>query len=67
LADFTGKTDRKPFQPHRENERQQSVNYFWSGVMGNLGGDRFHIVINSLLAAFMGKSESESLPARCSN
>jgi len=30
--------------------------------MSNLGGYRLHIVINWLLAAFIGKSESEMLP-----
>jgi hypothetical protein len=32
-------------------------------MMGNLGGGRLHILINLLLAAFIGKSESEMLPA----
>jgi hypothetical protein len=49
--------------PHHENERQWSVNDFWSGIMGNLGGHRLQIAINWLLAAFIVKSESETLPA----
>jgi len=53
--------------PHHENERQQSVNDFWSCIMGNLGGDRLHIVINWLLTAFIGKSESETLLPQLQN
>jgi len=49
--------------PHHENERQRSINDFCSGIMGNLGGNRLHIVINWLLTTFIGKSESETLPA----
>ena len=47
--------------PHHENERQQSVNDSWPHIMGNLVGDRLHIVINELLAAFICKRESEML------
>jgi len=49
--------------PHHENERQLSVNDCWSCIMGNLERDRLHIAINRLLAAFIGKSENETLPA----
>jgi hypothetical protein len=31
--------------------------------MGNQQGDRLHIILNRLLAAFIGKSESEMFPA----
>jgi hypothetical protein len=49
--------------PHHENECQWSVNDCWSCIMGKLGGNRLHIVINWLLTAFIGKSESETIPA----
>jgi len=49
--------------PHPETECQRSVNDCWSCIMGYLGGDRLHIAINWLLAAFIGKSESETLSA----
>jgi hypothetical protein len=51
-----------PSLRYHENERQWSVNDCWSGIVGNLGGHRLHIVINWLLAAFIGKSEIETLP-----
>jgi hypothetical protein len=35
-----------PSVPHHDNERQQSVNDCSSGIMGNLVGDRLHIVKN---------------------
>jgi len=46
-----------------QNERQRSVNDSWSCIMGNLGGDRLQIVINEVLAAFIGKRATEMLPA----
>jgi len=46
-----------------QNERQWSINDSWSCILGNLGGDRFQIVINEVLAPFIGKRGSETLPA----
>jgi len=42
------------FINRRQNEPQRSVNDSWSGIMGNLGGDRLEIVINEVFAAFIG-------------
>jgi hypothetical protein len=49
--------------PHHENERQQRVNDCWSCILGNLRGERLQIVINEVLASFIGKREYEMLPA----
>ena len=49
--------------PHHENVCQRSVNDSWSCILGNLVSDRLHIVINEVLAASIGKRESEMLPA----
>ena len=49
--------------PHPENERQQSVDDFWSCIFSNLSGDWLQTFINDLLAAFIGKSGSNMLPA----
>jgi len=46
-----------------QNECQRSVNNSWSCILGNLVGDRFQIVINEVLAAFIGKRECKTLPA----
>jgi len=61
LAVFIGKQSVLPSLPYHENEHQQSVNDCCSGMMGNLRGDRLHIVINQALAAFVGKNASETL------
>ena len=45
-----------------QKERQRSVNDSWSCILGNLGGDRLQIVINEVLAAVIGKRESQTLP-----
>jgi len=45
-----------------QNERQLSVNDCWTCVLGNLGDDRLEIVINDVLAAFIGERERETLP-----
>jgi hypothetical protein len=49
--------------PHYENERQRSVNDSWSCILGFLWGDRLQIVINEVLASFIGKTDSGTLPA----
>jgi len=49
--------------PHHENECQRSVNDSWSCILGDLVGDRLQIVINEVLAAFIGKRDSKTLPA----
>jgi hypothetical protein len=46
-----------------QNERQWSVNDSWSCILDNLGGDRLRVAINEVLAAFIGKTNSEMLPA----
>jgi len=45
-----------------QNERQRSVNIFWSCIIGNLLGDRLRPFINALLAGFIGKRVSLTLP-----
>jgi hypothetical protein len=35
-----------PSMPHHENERQLSINDYWSCIMGHLVGDSLQIVIN---------------------
>src|SRR5713226_2907198 len=52
-----------PSLPHHENEHQRSVNDFWSCVLGNHTSDRLYSVINEFLAAFIGKTDSNTLPA----
>jgi hypothetical protein len=49
--------------PHYENERQERVNNSWSCMLGNLWSDRLHIVINEVLAAYRGKTDSNMLSA----
>jgi len=44
-------------------ERQQSINDSWSCILGYLGGNLLQIVINEVLAALIGKRESQMLPA----
>jgi len=46
-----------------QNERQQSVNDFWSCIIGNLLGDQLRPFINGVLASFMRKRVSLMLPA----
>jgi len=46
-----------------QNERQWSINYSWSCILGNLWGDRLHIVINEVMAAFIGERDSKELTA----
>ena len=49
--------------PHPGNDCQQSVNDFWSCILGNLSGDWLQIFIKEVLAIFIGKRESDILPA----
>jgi len=49
--------------PHRENERQCSVNDFCSCILDQLRGDWLKIVIYEVLATIKGKRESCKLPA----
>jgi len=49
--------------PHHENERQRNVNNSWSCMFSNLRCRRLRIVINKVLASFIGKTEYEMLPA----
>jgi len=48
---------------HPGNERQWSVNDFWSCILGNQSGDWLRTVINGVLATFIGKRGSDRLPA----
>ena len=57
----------KHFLPHHEIERQWSVNDSWSCILGNMGGDRLQIVINEVLAAFIGKEEVTRSPPHHEN
>jgi len=43
-----------------QNERQMSINNFWSCI---IGGDWLQPFINVMLAGFIGKRESHTLPA----
>jgi hypothetical protein len=43
------------YLPHQENERQRSVNESWSCIVSNLRCERLHIVINKVLASFLGQ------------
>jgi hypothetical protein len=49
--------------PHDENERQQSVTDFWSCVLGHDTFDRVYSAIKEFLAAFIGKTDSNTLNA----
>jgi hypothetical protein len=49
---------------HHENEHQRGFNHSWLCISGNLGGDKFQIVINAVLAAIIGKRATETLPAQ---
>jgi len=49
--------------PHPENERQQSVYDFLSCILGNLSGDWLHIFIIEVLATWIGRWESDTIPA----
>jgi len=63
LAAFLIKKREIHSLPHAENETQQSVNNFWSCIMGNLSGAWLQTFINEVLAALIGKRESHMLPA----
>jgi len=47
-----------------QNERQRSVNNVWLGIMVTLHGDWSQRCINDVQAAFIGKREIDTLPAR---
>jgi len=49
--------------PHPGNQRQWSINYLEFYILGSLSGDWLQTVINEVLAAFVGKTASETLPA----
>ena len=49
--------------PHPGNERERSVNNFWSCILGNQSGHWLQIVIIEVLAFFIGKKRSDMLPA----
>ena len=46
------------------NERQLSINEFWSCIIGNLLGERLRQLINAVLAGFIGKTASLMLRAK---
>jgi len=46
-----------------QNEHQWSVNVSLLCILSHLGGDWLQMFINEVLAAFIGKSECETLPA----
>jgi len=46
-----------------QNERQRSVNDFWSCVLGNHTSDKLSLLIKVFLAAFIGKTDCNTLPA----
>jgi len=48
---------------HFENEHQRSVNDFWSCILGNQNADRLQTVITELLAAIIGTTDCDTLPA----
>jgi len=45
-----------------QNEGQQSINEFWSCILGNLSGNLLRPFIHELLAGFIAKGESDTLP-----
>jgi len=49
--------------PHPGNECQQSVNHFWSCILGNLSGNWLQIVITEVEASLNGKRGSAALYA----
>jgi len=52
------------FLPYPENKHQQGINDCWSGILCNLSGNRFQMVINKALAACIGNRESDLLTAQ---
>jgi len=49
--------------PHPQNDCQRSVDDFWSCVLGNETANRLQTAINQFLAAFIGKTDCDTLPA----
>jgi hypothetical protein len=54
---------KKGSLPRYEIEHQHSVNDCWSCTLGNLQGNQLHVVINKVWVAYMGKTDSNTLPA----
>jgi len=63
LATFIIKKIETHSLPHHENERQQSINDVWCCILANLSGDWLQTFINELLPTFIGKGDSDMLPA----
>jgi len=63
MRDYTKSNDCILWIHTWQNECQWSVNDTWSFILGHPVGDRLQIVINTVFAAFIGKRESETLPA----
>jgi len=63
MIDYTKSNDSMIWIHPWHNESQRSVNDSWSCILGNLWGDRLYIVINEVLAAFIGKRDSKVLSA----
>ena len=49
--------------PHPGNERQRSVNDFRSCILGNQSGLWLQLATTEVLASFIGKNKSDTLPA----
>jgi len=49
--------------PHHENEHQRSLNDYWSCILGDDTSDTVYSVIREFLAAFIGKTECNTLHA----
>jgi len=47
-----------------QNERQRRVKDVWSCIIGDLHGDWLRPFINAVLAGFLGKRASLTLPAK---
>jgi len=52
---------------HPENEHQLSINDFWACILRNLTGDGLQTVIKELLATFIRKRDSDTVPAHLEN
>jgi hypothetical protein len=63
MMDYAKSNDYMLWIDPWQNERQRSVNDSWSWILDNLGGDRLRLAINKVLAALIGKTNSETLPA----
>jgi len=54
------KTTASHSLPHPENEPQQSINNFWSRILGNQGITQISELITDLSTALIGKNEEYS-------